>query len=168
MSDSATGPSTALLELRAIMARLRAPDGCPWDREQTHMSLRSSLIEEAYEVVEAIERGVDADLCEELGDLLLQVVFHAQLAEEEKRFSFTEIAEAISKKLVHRHPHVFGAEHAADAAAVVTRWEDGEGDEWLLGVGWNFRGDAVLASRSEGTETCGVQGDGLDGAETGF
>lgn len=124
MSDSATGPSTALLELRAIMARLRAPDGCPWDREQTHMSLRSSLIEEAYEVVEAIERGVDADLCEELGDLLLQVVFHAQLAEEEKRFSFTEIAEAISKKLVHRHPHVFGAEHAADAAAVVTRWEE--------------------------------------------
>lgn len=119
-SDSAD----ALIELRAIMARLRAPNGCPWDREQTHLSLRSSLIEEAYEVVEAIERGVDADLREELGDLLLQVVFHAQLAEEESRFSFAEIARAISKKLVHRHPHVFGSEHANDAASVVTRWEE--------------------------------------------
>ncbi len=124
MSDSHSAAAAALLELRSIMVRLRAPDGCPWDREQTHLSLRSSLIEEAYEVVEAIERGVDADLCEELGDLLLQVIFHAQLAEEENRFSFTEIAQAISKKLVHRHPHVFGSEHAADAAAVVTRWEE--------------------------------------------
>ena len=124
MSESDSTPAAALLELRAIMARLRAPEGCPWDREQTHLSLRSSLIEEAYEVVEAIERGVDANLCEELGDLLLQVVFHAQLAEEESRFSFVDIAQAISKKLVHRHPHVFGEEHAADAAAVVTRWEE--------------------------------------------
>lgn len=124
MSDSHSAAAAALLELRSIMVRLRAPDGCPWDREQTHLSLRSSLIEEAYEIVEAIERGVDADLCEELGDLLLQVIFHAQLAEEENRFSFTEIAQAISKKLVHRHPHVFGSEHAADAAAVVTRWEE--------------------------------------------
>jgi MazG family protein len=121
---SSSSPEAALRELRAIMARLRAPDGCPWDREQTHLSLRSSLLEEAYEVVEAIERGIDSELCEELGDLLLQVVFHAQLAEEENRFSFAEIAEAISKKLVHRHPHVFGAEHAADADAVVTRWEE--------------------------------------------
>ena len=124
MFDSHSAPAAALLELRSIMVRLRGPDGCPWDREQTHLSLRSSLIEEAYEVVEAIERGVDADLCEELGDLLLQVVFHAQLAEEENRFSFTEIARAISKKLIHRHPHVFGSERAADAAAVVTRWEE--------------------------------------------
>jgi MazG family protein len=121
---SAPSPEAALLELRAIMARLRAPDGCPWDREQTHLSLRSSLIEEAYEVVEAIERGVDSELCEELGDLLLQVVFHAQLAEEENRFSFAEIAQAIAKKLIHRHPHVFGTEHAPDAQAVVTRWEE--------------------------------------------
>ena len=124
MSDPTSTPAGALLELRRIMAQLRAPEGCPWDREQTHLSLRSSLLEEAYEVVDAIERGVDADLCEELGDLLLQVIFHAQLAEEENRFSFTQIANAISNKLVHRHPHVFGAEHAADAEAVVTRWEE--------------------------------------------
>ena len=124
MSDPTSTPAGALLELRRIMAQLRAPEGCPWDREQTHLSLRSSLLEEAYEVVDAIERGVDADLCEELGDLLLQVIFHSQLAEEENRFSFTQIANAISNKLIHRHPHVFGAERAADAEAVVTRWEE--------------------------------------------
>jgi MazG family protein len=113
-----------LQQLLRIMARLRAPDGCPWDREQTHATLRQSVIEEAYEVAAAINSGDDANLREELGDLLLQVVFHAQLAGEEGRFDFDAIARAIVEKLVRRHPHVFGAEVASDSAAVLTRWEE--------------------------------------------
>jgi MazG family protein len=111
-------------QLLRIMARLRAPDGCPWDQEQNHASLRQSVIEEAYEVAAAINSGDDANLKEELGDLLLQVVFHAQLAREEGRFDFEGVARVISEKLVRRHPHVFGSENAADSAAVLTRWEE--------------------------------------------
>ena len=116
--------SESLHRLRQIVARLRAPDGCPWDREQTHMSLRAGLLEEAYEVVHAIEEQDPAHLCEELGDLLLQVVFHAQLAQESGRFTFENVAEGIAEKLVRRHPHVFGADHCADSAEVLQRWED--------------------------------------------
>jgi MazG family protein len=113
-----------LEQLLRIMARLRAPDGCPWDREQTHASLRQSVIEEAYEVAAAINSSNSENLREELGDLLLQVVFHAQLAEEEGRFDFDGCARAIVEKLVRRHPHVFGSENAADSAAVLARWEE--------------------------------------------
>ncbi len=115
---------TPLEQLLRIMARLRAPDGCPWDREQNHRSLRHSVIEEAYEVAAAIHAGDDENLREELGDLLLQVVFHAQMAGEEGRFNFDGVARAIVEKLVRRHPHVFGSESASDAAEVLTRWDE--------------------------------------------
>jgi len=110
--------------LRAIVAVLRSPEGCPWDREQTHASLRAGLIEEAYEVVEAINRNDDANLCEELGDFLLQTVFHSQIAEETSRFTFDDIARAISEKLIRRHPHVFGDDNCADSAEVLRKWDD--------------------------------------------
>ena len=111
-------------QLRAVVAGLRAPDGCPWDKEQTHATLRAGLLEEAYEVVAAIDAGDDENLCEELGDLLLQVVFHAQIAAEQNRFDFESVARSISEKLVRRHPHVFGEESAADSDAVLVRWEE--------------------------------------------
>ncbi|HWB57893.1 MAG TPA: nucleoside triphosphate pyrophosphohydrolase [Chthoniobacteraceae bacterium] len=110
--------------LRSIMARLRAPDGCPWDREQTHASLRAGLVEESHEVVEAIDNKDDAHLAEELGDLLLQVVFHSQIASEEGRFDFDTVARGISEKLVRRHPHVFGDVKAADSKEVLRQWDD--------------------------------------------
>src|SRR3954463_9862520 len=113
-ADALDSSAPAIQQLRAIVARLRAPEGCPWDREQTHATLRAGLIEEAYEVVEAINTGDDANLREELGDLLLQSVFHAQIAAEEGRFNFDDVARAISEKLVRRHPHVFGADRCAD------------------------------------------------------
>ena len=115
---------TPLEQLLRIMARLRAPDGCPWDREQSHATLRQSVIEEAYEVAAAINSGDDANLREELGDLLLQVVFHAQMASERGDWNFDTVASGIVEKLVRRHPHVFGSENASDSAAVLTRWEE--------------------------------------------
>ncbi len=111
-------------QLVAIVARLRAPGGCPWDREQTHASLRGGLLEEAYEVVSAIDTADDENLREELGDLLLQSVFHAQIAAEEGRFDFDDIARGIAEKLIRRHPHVFGEDHCADSAAVLQRWDE--------------------------------------------
>lgn len=110
--------------LRAIVAALRAPGGCPWDHEQTHASLRAGLLEEAYEAVAAIDSGDDANLCEELGDLLLQVVFHADIGRTEGRFDFDAVARSISEKLVRRHPHVFGDGHCADSAEVLKRWDE--------------------------------------------
>ena len=110
-------------ELVDIMARLRAPGGCPWDREQTHDSIKGMTIEEAYEVAEAIDERDDAELSAELGDLLLQVVFHSQIASEERRFSLADVIRVLTEKLVRRHPHVFG-EHTADTPAEVLRhWE---------------------------------------------
>ena len=111
-------------QLLRIMARLRAPDGCPWDREQSHRTLRASVIEEAYEVAAAISAGDDANLREELGDLLLQVVFHAQMARERGGWDFDAVAAGIAEKLVRRHPHVFGSESAATSSDVLKRWEE--------------------------------------------
>src|SRR5512143_3685820 len=105
MADAAT--LDALGRLVDLMARLRAPGGRPWDREQTHESLRPYLLEETYEVLDAIEDGVPAALCDELGDLLLQVVFHAELAREAGTFDVGDVARTIADKLVRRHPHVF-------------------------------------------------------------
>lgn len=110
--------------LRAIMHRLRAPGGCPWDAEQTHGSLVSNLIEEAYETVDAIQRCDLKHLEEELGDLLLQVVFHSELAEEAGHFDFDEVAHGISEKLVRRHPHVFATSGAATSEAVLKQWDE--------------------------------------------
>ena len=112
-----------LIRLKEIVARLCAPDGCPWDREQTHATLRASLIEECHEVIDAIERSDDANLREELGDLLLQVVMHAQLADERGAFTLEEIASTVSEKMIRRHPHVFGDKSAADSEAVLKQWE---------------------------------------------
>lgn len=107
-----------------IMERLRGPEGCPWDREQSPETLRPYVIEEAYEVVDAIDRGVEQDLVEELGDLLLQVVFHAQIATEAGRFTFEDVARSISDKLIRRHPHVFGDDRADTSGDVLRRWEE--------------------------------------------
>ena len=110
-------------KLAAVQARLRAPDGCPWDREQTHASLRTYLIEEAYEVLEALESGDDGKFAEEMGDLLLQIVFHSQIAKEEGRFSISDVIREVHYKMVRRHPHVFGERRAKDSAEVLKNWE---------------------------------------------
>ena len=104
------------------LRRLRAPDGCPWDREQTHETLRPYLLEEAAEAADAIARGADADLVSELGDVLLQVAFHAVIGEEDRTFSYPDIEEAIVGKLVRRHPHVFGDVSVSSSAEVRTNW----------------------------------------------
>ena len=113
----------AFERLVAVMSRLRSPGGCPWDREQTHATLRTYLIEEAYEVLDALESSDDAKFAEELGDLLLQVLFHAQIAQEEGRFSIADVIREIYQKMIRRHPHVFGTKRAKDAAAVLRNWE---------------------------------------------
>lgn len=110
-------------DLLDIMTRLRAPDGCPWDREQDHKSLKRYLIEEAYEVLEAIDEENPGKLCDELGDLLLQVVFHAQIAKENGHFDFGDVAHGVSAKMINRHRHVFGGEEAETADDVMDIWE---------------------------------------------
>lgn len=112
-----------LERLKEIMARLRAEGGCPWDQEQTHASLRPYLIEEAYEVIEALDSADTDALCGELGDLLLQIVFHARIAEEAGHFDIEDVARSICDKLVHRHPHVFGDTEVNGAAEVLVNWE---------------------------------------------
>jgi tetrapyrrole methylase family protein/MazG family protein len=110
--------SKSLSDLIAIMSRLRGPDGCPWDREQTSQSLKPFLLEEVYEVLEAIDAGHSYALKEELGDLLLQIVFHAQIASEQHQFSFEEIVNDLAEKLIRRHPHVF--HQTGDASSITT------------------------------------------------
>ena len=114
---------TSFEKLVEIMARLRAPDGCPWDREQTFQSITPHTLEETHEVIEAVEKQDYASLREELGDLLLQVVFYAQMASEEKLFTIDDVAEAISQKLIHRHQHVFGNAKVAGSKEVLENWE---------------------------------------------
>ena len=106
-----------------IIARLRSPDGCPWDRKQTHASMRENLLEECYEVLEALDRGDSAKLCEELGDLLMQVVMHAQIAAESGEFELGDVIKSISAKLIRRHPHVFGSLKVKNADEVLLNWE---------------------------------------------
>jgi XTP/dITP diphosphohydrolase len=123
-ASSQPGANDALNELIAVVARLRDPQGgCPWDLEQTHASLVPYVLEEAHEVADAIRHGDDAHLAEELGDLLLQVLLHAQIASEQGRFDLSLIASGISAKLVRRHPHVFADAQAADSGAVKASWE---------------------------------------------
>jgi MazG family protein len=116
-------------KLAAVQARLRAPDGCPWDREQTHASLRTYLMEEAYEVLEALESGDDGKFAEEMGDLLLQIVFHSQIATEERRFTVSDVIREVHDKMVRRHPHVFGKKRAKDATEVLKNWEQVKKEE---------------------------------------
>ena len=113
----------AIEELLKVMARLRSPTGCPWDREQSHLTLRRHAIEEVYELIDAIEAGDDVEMAEELGDLLLQVVFHCQLARERGAFDFEKVARHITDKLVRRHPHVFGKVKVKDVDEVWANWE---------------------------------------------
>src|SRR5512147_1601998 len=109
---------SAINDLLAVMARLRAPNGCPWDREQDHMTLRFHAVEEIYELIDAIEAGDDHEMMEELGDLLLQVVFHCQLARERGAFDFEKVGRHIVDKLIRRHPHVFGKLRVKDVDQV--------------------------------------------------
>jgi uncharacterized protein YabN with tetrapyrrole methylase and pyrophosphatase domain len=113
----------AINQLLQVMARLRSPTGCPWDREQDHMTLRRHAVEEVYELIDAIEAGDDVEMAEELGDLLLQVVFHCQLARERKAFDFERVAQHLVDKLVRRHPHVFGETRVKDVDEVWANWE---------------------------------------------
>jgi len=119
----APNPGPAFAKLTAVMARLRAPGGCPWDREQTHATLRTYLIEEAYEVLDALDSHDDSKFAEELGDLLLQVLFHAQIAAEDRRFTINDVIREIHDKMIRRHPHVFGNVHAKSSADVLRNWE---------------------------------------------
>jgi tetrapyrrole methylase family protein / MazG family protein len=126
-----------------LQARLRAPNGCPWDIEQTHLTLRTYLIEEAYEVLEALESGDDSKFAEELGDLLLQVVFHAQIAQEQGRFDSSDVVREIHQKMVRRHPHVFGEGRAKNATEVLKNWEQIKSEE--------RRGKAAKDGKGSGT-----------------
>ncbi len=106
-----------------IIVRLRAPEGCPWDRKQTHATLREHLLAECYEVLEALDEGDSGKLCEELGDLLLQIVLHAQIATEAGDFEIGDVIKSINTKLIHRHPHIFGSTKVKDAEEVMHNWE---------------------------------------------
>ena len=123
-----------------IVARLRAPDGCPWDRKQTHQSLRATFLQECYEVMAALDSGDSAELCEELGDLMLHIVLQAQIAVEAGEFDIADSLHSISEKIVSRHPHVFGSTEVKDAAEVSHNWvrlkqaEKGTDDSMLAGV----------------------------------
>ena len=116
-------------KLVALQTQLRAPGGCPWDREQTHESLRKYMVEETYEVLDAMEAGDAREFASELGDLLLQVVFHSEIAAEAGRFTIADVIEAIHTKMVRRHPHVFGDVKAATSAEVLKNWEQLKAEE---------------------------------------
>ncbi|HET6497690.1 MAG TPA: nucleoside triphosphate pyrophosphohydrolase [Coriobacteriia bacterium] len=139
MGESARQAGAGFSEFVRLIAVLRGPDGCPWDRAQDHTSLRRTMIEEAYEAVSAIESGDDALLAEELGDVLLQVVLHAQIASDDGRFTIDEVIAGISDKISRRHPHVFGDAEAGTSAEVIERWDalkraEREGDRVLDGI----------------------------------
>ena len=116
-------PAEPVARLRAIVSLLRSPEGCPWDREQTHESLRAGLLEEACEAIDAITKADDANLREELGDVLLQVIFHTDLAAERGAFTLEDAARHTCEKLIRRHPHVFGDSEAGDTESVLRQWE---------------------------------------------
>ncbi|MGA9452511.1 MAG: MazG family protein [Verrucomicrobiia bacterium] len=115
--------SPAINDLLRVMARLRSPTGCPWDRAQSHLTLRRHAIEEVYELIDAIEAGDDREMAEELGDLLLQIVFHCQLARERGAFDFEEVCRLLVNKLIRRHPHVFGKTKVKNVDEVWANWE---------------------------------------------
>ena len=137
-------------ELVAVQARLRAPGGCPWDREQTPLTLRTYLIEEAYEVLDAIEKGGGPDLSEELGDLLLQVLFHADLARETGAFDISDVIIGIRDKMIRRHPHVFGDVKAETSSEVLKNWAQLKAKEKEAALGGKSRAKAESPSLLEG------------------
>ena len=123
MVDFQCKPQYGYEDLLQVMTALRAPGGCPWDQEQTHASIRRDFLEETYEVLDAIDREDPRDMCEELGDMLLQVVFHAEIEREKGTFSMDEVVDGICKKLIYRHPHVFGTVQADTSEQVLVNWE---------------------------------------------
>ena len=134
MADSELNPperpySPGISAIFEVVARLRAPGGCPWDREQTHESLRPYLLEETYELLETIDQADDAKVMEELGDVLLQVAMHAEIAAEQGRFDAAQVSESVAAKMVKRHPHVFGSTEVADAEEVLRNWEHQKHEE---------------------------------------
>ena len=138
---SLPGDLSRFTTLVDIIARLCSPDGCPWDRQQTHASLRGDLLEECYEVLEALDEGNSGKLCEELGDLLMQVVLHTRIAAEAGEFELGDVLRGINTKLIHRHPHIFGSKKVKDAEEVAHNWEELKQEE---------RGGAsILASASK-------------------
>ena len=128
-------------DLLTIMAILRSPEGCPWDREQTHQSIRRNFLEETYEALDAIDRDDAPGMQEELGDVLLQILLHARMEEERGRFTAEDVVDGIARKLVFRHPHVFGSAHAADSAQALAGWEEQKKRE----KGYATAADAVEA-----------------------
>src|SRR5215467_6198779 len=135
-------------KLVAVQARLRRPKGCPWDREQTHQTLRTYLLEEAYEVLEALDTGNDAKFAEEMGDLLLQIVFHSQIASEEGRFTVSDVIREIHDKMIRRHPHVFGETRAKDLKEVLRNWEQIKAEERRASKDKNDGGDDTKGAPS--------------------
>src|SRR3954467_50815 len=123
MQPKRTSEKPAIFDLLDVMTKLRSPEGCPWDREQDHKTLRFHAVEEVYELIDAIEASDDHEMMEELGDLLLQVVFHCQLAGERGAFNFEKVCRHLVDKLVRRHPHVFGKAQAKTVDAVWAQWE---------------------------------------------
>ena len=123
MVDWVSKKSYDIKDLEEIVRLLRSPGGCPWDIEQTHESIRRDFLEETYEVIEAINEGSTEHLKEELGDVLLQVVFHSRIEQEEGRFTLDDVADGVCKKLIYRHPHVFGEVKVADSGEVLRNWE---------------------------------------------
>jgi len=136
--------------LVALQARLRAHNGCPWDLEQTHETLRTYLVEETYEVLDALETGDDAKFANEMGDLLLQIVFHSQIAAEEGRFTVADVIREVHEKMVRRHPHVFGLKRAKDAAEVLRNWE-------------KIKAEERRSEEKNGADAAGAQKSLLDG-----
>jgi len=129
-------------ELKNIIARLRGPHGCPWDKKQTHASLRPFLVEESYEVLQALDEGIPEKLRAELGDLLLQIMLHAQIAAETGQFDIDDVISGISSKLIHRHPHVFGGQEVKDVVEVEQNWEALKQEE-------RAEGESILAGMPE-------------------
>jgi tetrapyrrole methylase family protein/MazG family protein len=129
-------------KLREIIARLRGPGGCPWDKKQTHASLKPFLVEESYEVLQALDEGVPEKLRDELGDLLLQIMLHAQIAAESGQFDIDDVIRSISDKLIHRHPHVFGSQKVKDVVEVEQSWEALKQEE-------RVEGESILAGMPE-------------------
>lgn len=134
--------SDSFAALKEIIARLRGPDGCPWDKKQTHASLKPFLVEESYEVLQALDEGVPEKLRDELGDLLLQIMLHAQIAGEMGQFNIDDVIEGISQKLIHRHPHVFGSQKEKDVIEVEQNWEALKQEE-------KTEGESILSGMSE-------------------
>src|SRR5579864_7210919 len=143
-------------KLVALQARLRARNGCPWDVEQTHRTLRTYLVEETYEVLDALECGDDAKFANEMGDLLLQIVFHSQIAREEGRFSVADVIREVHEKMVRRHPHVFGEKRAKNAAEVLKNWEQIKAEERRAGKSQQGTGPSETSQQAPASLLDGI------------